>query len=173
MACDLTAGRLWECKEQVGGIKTVYFADFGDLTGLTVGTGADAGKITTGLTGKTLYRYELPDYTGNLTETLTASAESGSIFYDQVLEITLHKLRAVDSDEIKLLAKGRPHIIVKDNNDNLLLLGKIKGMNVTTVAGQSGTAAGDMSGYVLSFTGSEYDAAPFVANLTGASIVSS
>ena len=52
MACDLTAGRLWECKEQVGGIKTVYFADFGDLTGLTVGTGADAGKITTGLTGK-------------------------------------------------------------------------------------------------------------------------
>jgi hypothetical protein len=69
------------------------------------------------------------------------------------------------------LAKGRPHIIVKDNNDNLLLLGKIKGMNVTTVAGQSGTAAGDMSGYVLSFTGSEYDAAPFVANLTGTSIV--
>ena len=85
--------------------------------------------------------------------------------------ITLHKLSALDSDEIKLLAKGRPHIIVKDNNDNLLLLGKIKGMNVTTVAGQSGTAAGDMSGYVLSFTGSEYDAAPFVADLTGASIV--
>ena len=44
-------------------------------------------------------------------------------------------------------------------------------MNVTTVAGQSGTAAGDMSGYVLSFTGSEYDAAPLVANLTGTSIV--
>ena len=167
MACDLTSGRLWECKEQVGGIKTVYFADFGDLTGLTVSNGA----ISTGLTGKTLYRYELPDYTGNLTETLTASAESGSIFYEQALEITLHKLRAVDSDEIKLLAKGRPHIIVKDNNDNLLLLGRIKGMNVTTVAGQSGTAAGDMSGYVLSFTGSEYDAAPFVADLTGASIV--
>jgi hypothetical protein len=45
MACDLTAGRLWECKEQVGGIKTVYFADFGDLTGLTVTNGA----IATGL----------------------------------------------------------------------------------------------------------------------------
>jgi hypothetical protein len=58
--------------------------------------------------------------------------------------------------KLNLLAKGRPHIIVVDNNDNqLLLLGKIKGMNVTTVAGQSGTAAGDLSGYVLSFTGSE------------------
>ena len=170
MACDLTAGRIWECKEQVGGIKTVYFADFGDLTGLTVSNGA----ISTGLTGKTLYRYELPDYTGNLTETLTASAESGTLFYEQALEITLHKLRAADSDEIKLLAKGRPHCIVVDNNDNQLLLGFQKGLNVTTVAGQTGTAAGDLSGYVLSFTASEVQAAPFVTDaISNATIVSS
>jgi hypothetical protein len=170
MACDLTAGRLWECKEQVGGIKTVYFADFGDLTGLTVSNGV----ISSGLTGKTLYKYELPDYTGNLTETLTASAESGTLFYEQALEITLHKLRAADSDEIKLLAKGRPHCIVVDNNDNQLLLGFQKGLNVTTVAGQTGTAAGDLSGYVLSFTASEVQAAPFVTDaISNATIVSS
>ena len=170
MACDLTSGRLWECKEQVGGIKTVYFADFGDLTGLTVSNGA----ISTGLTGKTLYRYELPDYTGNLTETLTASAESGTLFYEQALEITLHKLRAADSDEIKLLAKGRPHCIVVDNNYNKLLLGFQKGLNVTTVAGQTGTAAGDLSGYVLSFTASEVQAAPFVTDdISNATVVTS
>ena len=170
MACDLTAGRLWECKEQVGGIKTVYFADFGDLTGLTVSNGV----ISSGLTGKTLYKYELPDYTGNLTETLTASAESGTLFYEQALEITLHKLRAADSDEIKLLAKGRPHCIVVDNNDNQLLLGFQKGLNVTTVAGQTGTQAGDLSGYVLSFTASEVQAAPFVTDdILNATIVSS
>ena len=170
MACDLTAGRLWECKEQVGGIKTVYFADFGDLTGLTVSNGV----ISSGLTGKTLYKYELPDYTGNLTETLTASAESGTLFYEQALEITLHKLRAADSDEIKLLAKGRPHCIVVDNNDNQLLLGFQKGLNVTTVAGQTGTAAGELSGYVLSFTASEVQAAPFVTDdISNATIVSS
>ena len=170
MACDLTAGRLWECKEQVGGIKTVYFADFGDLTGLTVSNGV----ISSGLTGKTLYKYELPDYTGNLTETLTASAESGTLFYEQALEITLHKLRAADSDEIKLLAKGRPHCIVVDNNDNQLLLGFQKGLNVTTVAGQTGTQAGDLSGYVLSFTASEVQAAPFVTDdISNATIVTS
>lgn len=160
MACDLTSGRLWECKEQIGGIKTVYFADFGDLTGLTVTNGA----ISTGLTGKTLYKYELPEYTGNITETLTSSAEAGTLFYEQALEITLHKLRAADSDEIKLLAAGRPHAIVVDNNDNKLLLGFQKGLNVTTVAGQTGTAAGDLSGYVLSFTASEKTAAPFVTD---------
>lgn len=170
MACDLTSGRLWECKEQIGGIKTVYFADFGDLTGLTVTNGA----ISTGLTGKTLYKYELPEYTGNITETLTSSAEAGTLFYEQALEITLHKLRAADSDEIKLLAAGRPHAIVVDNNDNALLLGFQKGLNVTTVAGQTGTGAGDLSGYVLSFTASEKTAAPFVTDdISNATIVSS
>jgi hypothetical protein len=170
MACDLTSGRLWECKEQVGGIKTVYFADFGDLSGLTVTSGSIASGA---LTGVTLYQYQLPEYTGNVTSTLTASAENGTIFYEQSLEITLHKLRAADRDEIKLLAKGRPHAIVKDNNDNLLLLGMKKGMNMTTSAAQSGTAAGDLSGYVLTFTASEADDAPFVTDLTDATIVTS
>ena len=170
MSCLLTTGRKLPCKSAFGGIKKVYFADFGDLTGLTVSNGA----ISTGLTGKTLYRYELPDYTGNLTETLTASAESGTLFYEQALEITLHKLRAADSDEIKLLAKGRPHCIVVDNNDNKLLLGFQKGLNVTTVAGQTGTAAGDLSGYVLSFTASEVQAAPFVTDdISNATVVTS
>ena len=83
-------------------------------------------------------------------------------------------MRAADSDEIKLLAKGRPHCIVVDNNDNQLLLGFQKGLNVTTVAGQTGTSAGDLSGYVLSFTASEVQAAPFVTDaISNATIVSS
>lgn len=160
MACDLTSGRTWKCKEQIGGIKTVWFADFGSLTGLTVTNGV----ISSGMSGVTLYKYELPEYTGNLTETLTASAEAGTLFYEQALEITLHQLTVDDRNEIKLLASGRPHIIVGDNNGNQLLLGYAKGMNVTTVAGQTGTAAGDLSGYVLSFTGSEPDGAIYITD---------
>jgi hypothetical protein len=46
-----------------------------------------------------------------------------------------------------------------------LLLGLQKGLNVTTVAGQTGTAAGDLSGYVLShLQASEVQAAPFVTD---------
>ena len=32
MACDLTKGRKEPCKDVVGGIKSIYFADFGDIT---------------------------------------------------------------------------------------------------------------------------------------------
>ena len=31
MACDLTLGRKEPCKDVVGGIKNIYFVDFGDL----------------------------------------------------------------------------------------------------------------------------------------------
>jgi hypothetical protein len=35
MACDLTTGRAVPCKDVVGGIKAVYFADYGDLGAIT------------------------------------------------------------------------------------------------------------------------------------------
>ena len=37
MACDLTKGRALPCRESVGGLKAVYFVDFGDLGTLTSG----------------------------------------------------------------------------------------------------------------------------------------
>ena len=170
MSCDLTSGRAWQCKEQTGGIVAVYFANFGDLTGLSV----TSGNITTGLTGKTLYKYVLPEYTASLTENLNASPENGTIFYEQVLEMTLHKLRAGDRNEIKLLAKGRPHIIIEDNNGNKLLAGFQKGMDVTAGTAVTGAAGGDLSGYTLTFTGREVDSFPFITDdLSNATIVTS
>ena len=34
MACDITLGRTEPCKDSVGGIKAVYFVDFGGLVNL-------------------------------------------------------------------------------------------------------------------------------------------
>ncbi len=42
MACLLTTGRKVPCKSAVGGIKSVYFADFGTLGTATIAS----GKIT-------------------------------------------------------------------------------------------------------------------------------
>jgi len=36
MACDLTKGRLVPCKDVVGGIRAVYFVDYGDLGTITL-----------------------------------------------------------------------------------------------------------------------------------------
>ena len=39
MACNLTTGRSVPCKDSVGGIQAVYFADFGTMGTLTVTAG--------------------------------------------------------------------------------------------------------------------------------------
>jgi len=41
MACDLTLGRKEPCKDVVGGIKAVYFADFGDFSAIVYTSGTD------------------------------------------------------------------------------------------------------------------------------------
>ena len=115
-------------------------------------------------------KYSLPEYTARLTETINASVENGTYFVEQVIEMTLHKLIAAERAEIKLLAAGRPQIIVEDNNGNFLLLGYEKGCNMSAGSAQSGTAAGDLSGYQLTFTANEDNTAPFVAGLGSATI---
>jgi hypothetical protein len=43
MACSLTSGRKVPCKSAVGGIKNIFFADYGTLGAATI----VAGEITT------------------------------------------------------------------------------------------------------------------------------
>jgi len=50
MACTLTTGRKVPCKSAVGGLKTVYFADYG-----TLGTATITGGEVTALAGVLLY----------------------------------------------------------------------------------------------------------------------
>ena len=59
MACDLTRGRKEPCKDVVGGLRAVYFVDFGDL-----GTVTQTDDEITDMTGDssnnlTAYKYEL------------------------------------------------------------------------------------------------------------------
>ena len=35
MSCDITRGRLEQCKNSVGGLKAVYFVNFGDMGAIT------------------------------------------------------------------------------------------------------------------------------------------
>jgi len=167
MACTATNGRTWQCKEQIGGVKYVYFANFDTLSGLTVTSGAIAS-----VTG-TLYKYELPKSTANVNQNINASPENGTFFVEQVLEMVLHKMTATDRQEIKVLATGRPQIIVEDNNGVMMLLGLNNGCDVTGGSSQTGTAEGDLSGYNLTFTGKEDNFAPFVTSISSATIVTS
>jgi len=162
MACTLTKGRIEPCKDVVGGIKNVYFTDFG-----TFGTvSQDADDQITDMDGTfTAYKYELKG-NSSFEQTVTSSRENGTTFFEQTLNLTLHKLSKEDNKEIKLLAYGRPHIAVEDYNGNVFVMGLEHGSEVTGGTIVTGAAMGDLSGYTLSFSAQEVKPANFVDSPT-------
>ena len=158
MACDLTGGRLRPCKDAVGGIKKIHFVDFGDLGTLTIGTDDEI----TDMDGT--FSYHTYDVKGNssLETNITSSLENGTTFFEQVLNVTLFKLTKEDNKELKLMAYGRPHVVVQTFDDKFLLVGAENGADVTGGTAVTGTAMGDLNGYTLTLTANEIRMPSFV-----------
>jgi len=163
MACVITAGRAVPCKDVVGGIKAIYFANYGDI-----GTASLTSDEITDLSSSfTAYKYDVKG-NSSLEQAITSSRENGTTFFEQTLNVTLTKLSKEDHKEIKLLAYGRPHVFVQDYNDNCFAVGLEHGADVTGGTIVTGAAMGDLSGYTLTFTAQEVLPANFLAGATAA-----
>jgi hypothetical protein len=162
--CDLTRGRKEPCKDVVGGIKAVYFLDYGDVTIAYDTTDTD---VIDDLGTVTAYKYELKG-NSSFEQAITSSRENGTTFFDQTLNITLKKLTKEDNKELKLMSYGRPHIVVHDYNGNAFLMGAEHGAEVTGGTIVTGAAMGDLSGYTLTLSAQEQQPANFLEGATEA-----
>lgn len=173
MSCELTTGRLKPCKDAVGGIRKIHFVDFGDLGDVTLASDSDStnpDNVTDiGGTAGAL-TYHTYDVKGNssLETNIQSSLENGTTFFEQVLNITLHKLSKEDNKELKLMAYGRPHVFVETFDGSLLLVGREHGAEVTGGTAVTGTAMGDLQGYTLTLTANEVTMPNFVDGATAA-----
>lgn len=161
-SCELTAGRLEPCKDSIGGIKAVFFINQGFSTTEDVSeliTDINDGAVTPAAIS--MYRYDTKDVS-NLDEAINTSRATGTTFYAQVLNLVLKKLDATTRKELKLMVYGEPSMVIWTNNDDLLLVGKNRGADVTGGNITTGTALGDLSGYTLQLTANEKEPANFV-----------
>jgi len=164
MSCDITSGRLEQCKDVVGGLQAIYILNYGlydavqDVT-YTVGTD-EISAITLPL-ATPIYKFELKG-TNSFETTITSSRENGTTFFEQVLTVMLKKQDVATHKEVKLLTYGRPNIIVRTNANQFFIAGLARGMDVTAGTIGNGTALGDMNGYSLTFTGQEAVPANFL-----------
>lgn len=169
MSCEITQGRALPCKDGIGGIKNVYFANYGTIS---VTEGADDTIAATEFNLDTFYKYDINNGASSLTQNIQSNKQNGTTAFEQVLELTLPRLSAADNLEVKLLAFGRPHIVVEDYNGNFWLVGKENGADVTGGSIVTGAAMGDLAGYTLTFTAMERKPANSITGdfLTEASI---
>ena len=161
MACVLTQGRQEVCKESVGGLSGVYFINY--TTGSFTKNGS--GQVTALPSGSTVYYYELKGNSA-YTETVNTSRDNGTTFFSQELTLNLKKLTNEMTTQLKLMAYGRPQIVVWTMNGDALLVGEKEGADVTAGTISTGGAMGDLYGYSVTFTGQEALPASFLSGST-------
>ena len=164
MSCDIANGRLETCKDSVSGIDAIYIINYGIQYPDDVTFSAVAGEedVITAVAGVTdLYKFELKG-ANSFEQTIQSSRDNGTTFFEQVVVAQLKRQDIAAHKTVKLLAYGRPHIVVRDRNLNFFLAGLERGCDVTAGTFSTGAALGDFSGYNLTFTGMENIPAPFL-----------
>ena len=79
------------------------------------------------------------------------------------------KLSKEDNKQLKLLAYGRPQVVVVDYNGNAFLMGLENGADASAGTISTGTAMGDLSGYTMTLVAQEKLPANFISGATDAS----
>jgi len=164
MACILTTGRKVPCKSAFGGIKKVLFANFGTIASVAIDSGTKEATITNGSPAPVWFEYDVKG-SSSLETSVTSSRENGTTFYTQTLNLTLTFLDAKTQSELELLAVSRPYAVVVDYYGNSFLCGLENGMELTGGTVVTGAAAGDLSGFTLTFEGME-ETAPYFLDAT-------
>lgn len=163
LACVLTSGRGLMCKDQIGGARYVFFANF-DPALVHQFTVTD--KVITAAPVMTAYRYDLQEGAGGVVSTINASVENGTRFYEQVIDVSFNKLDPAMQAEMDLLSAAKMWVWIEDGNKNVILYGYENGCDVTGGTIDTGKARGDKTGYALTVTGKERLSAPFATPYT-------
>ena len=160
--CNQTLnGITLDCSHSLGGIKTVYIANYNDVTdikynastGSTTGSTSGAtytGDTITGITmasGTTFKPYQFRKQTGSMTSTLTVDETAGVNYVSTELSLVFTKMETKKRIELSALSVGQLAVIVEDSNGTFWYLGKDDYVSATSGTGQSGVAKGDGNSY--------------------------
>ena len=143
-SCDITAGRLRACKNNIGGVGSLYLFNYLENP-FTVMDG-EATAINPLLTE--VFEFQLEGDGSNLAESLVSERQNGTSVNTQTLTAVLKQIDKDTSATLNLLAYGFPMAVVKDRNGNFNAVGIDDGIDFT-IAQTTGGAKTDLNGYTL------------------------
>lgn len=169
MACLINTGYALGCRDNLGGIQKIYLRNFSASTTYSY----DSTGVITGATnsGSSFYTIEQRTETGEFNQNGQHSLENGTNFWEQNVNLVLHKYQASLRNLIYLVAQTEVDIIVLDQNNRYFCIGEQNGANLIASAPNVGKAYGDLNGATIGFQAKEpYPAremsATFVGTLT-------
>ena len=152
-SCALTTGFDLDCRDAVGGVKSVRLANLDEYVALS--PTVSAGAITAITATATFFIYDQLKETSSLTETINGSSQNGTVYYTPEVVIVLSKLDVTKRNEIKVLAQQRLVAIVEGNDGSYWVAGYDNGLELNAGTSATGTAFADLSGYSLTLSGME------------------
>ena len=166
MACDITRGRLIDCKDTIGGLKAIYICKAYNNNISAVATINATEMTTAGFatwssqsgSQTTVFKYDLVPNLSSMTVNINSDNANGTTFFEQTLSVVLQKIDHDTTNELRLMAYSRAQIFVQDQNDNCFLLGIDNGCHVTGGTVITGTAMGDQNGYTIEWGAQEKNA---------------
>jgi hypothetical protein len=149
--CNQTlAGITLDCSNNKGGIKTVYIANYGDVTGFEENEG-----VITGITmasGATFKAYQFRKNTGSMTSTLTADETNGLNYVTTEVSLVFTKMDTAKRVEMTALSLGQLAVIVLDSNGIYWYITPDDYASASAGTGETGTAKGDRNAYTLTLS---------------------
>ena len=179
MSCEISNGRIEQCKDSVSGLKSIYIINYDKLNSdsavyLTSPAGSE-DVIDTWVpidtsTALQLFKYELKSTANSFTTSINSSRDNGTTFFTQTLVANLKRQDAVTTRNVKILSYGRPRIVCRTMTDQFFLMGLDQGADVSAGEISTGAALGDFNGYSLTFTAEEELPANFLDCSTKATL---
>ena len=166
MACNITRGRLIDCKDAIGGLKAIYICKAYSNNISAVATINTTEMTTAGFatwsaqSGSAIevFKYDLVQNLSSLTVNINSDNANGTTFFGQTLSVTLQKIDHDMTNELRLIAYSRSQIFVQDSMDNVFLLGIDGGCYVTGGTVLTGVGKGDLNGYTIEWGAEENNA---------------
>ena len=149
--CNQTlAGITLDCSNNMGGIKTVYITNFGDVESVKMGEDKITGiTLTSGSKFKT---YQFRKGTSSMNSELTADETNGLNFVTTTLNLVFTKMETAKRVEMSALSIAQLAVIVLDSNGIYWYITPDDYASASAGGGETGTAKGDRNAYTLTLT---------------------
>lgn len=160
MSYTLTKGRTEPCRDNIGGVKSVYLFPFVDYNYNLI-EGVKGVEITS-FPSTTSYKYE----TTSATFSETIKNDENGVSYDQSLTFTLFKQDLLTTNELNRLTHLDLRYIVEFNDGSFKMGGVYSGARLEDYSIESGGSKSSLNGYNLTLNSTEEYSAPFLSDLS-------
>lgn len=153
MSCSqVLNGIAADCQTNVGGIREVYIANYGDVTTVEVDEVSNMIDTITMADTKKFKKYAFKKNTSSMTSTLNVDPANGVNFVQTDLTVVFAKQETVKRMEIAKLSLGELRVIVKDANGKYWFLGQEEFVSATSGSAETGTNRQDGNKYQIVLT---------------------